>query len=130
MNTRQNAPWGWILGALALVLVAGAAGYWLGAHHGVMFERPFHVGGGFGGFGGFSLLGLVLLALLVAVVVGLIVAAMTREPASPETYEEWHRRAHAQAAMGTTAEPTLGGPAPVAPPPPRSAAPADDESVT
>jgi hypothetical protein len=119
---------------VVLVLVAGAVGYWLGSHRGMMFARPF----GFG-FSAFGFVGLLLLALLVAVIVGAIVSALTRDQTTTtETYEEWHRRAHAQdpSPVGpgemTPAPPVVTPAAPVAPPPPPDMPPAspEDETVT
>ena len=118
METRRPTPWGWILGTLALVLIVGAAGYWLGAHHSGLFGRHFVIGGPSAGFG---LLVLLALALIVALVVGVVVAALTRDaaPTTAMTYEEWHRRAHAaESGVDETAPPMISEPAPPAPPPP------------
>ena len=127
MNTRQST-WAWVIGAVVLVLVAGAVGYWLGSHRGMMFARPF----GFG-FSAFGFVGLLLLALLVAVIVGAIVSALGREQTTTtETYEEWHRRAHAGDAVAAapiepmSSPPVEPMPAPPAVPPPGP----DDETVT
>ena len=89
MNVRRSLPWGWILGTVALVLLVGALGYWLGATSAAP-ERPFMFGGGVG----CGVVRLALLALVVAVLVGVIVAAVTQQPTTTETYDEWHRRAH------------------------------------
>lgn len=114
METRRPTPWGWILVTLALVLIAGAVGYWLGAHRGALIGRHLFFGAPTLGFG---LLGLLALALIVALVVGVVVAALTRDATTTTmTYEEWHRRAHAAESDPDEAAPAV--PEPATPPPP------------
>jgi hypothetical protein len=117
METRRPTPWGWILGTLALVLTAGAVGYWLGAHRGALIGRHFFFGAPTLGFG---LVGLLALALIVALVVGVVVSALTRDATTTAmTYEEWHRRAHAAESEPDEAAPAaVPEPAPSPPPSP------------
>jgi len=119
MNVRRSASWGWILAAVVLLVVVAGLAYWLGATSGAP-ARPLFFGGG----AGVGIIRLALLALVVAVLVGVVVAAITQQPTTSETYEAWHRRAHGwpdeptdppeptDAAMSTAVDPAADAPAP------------------
>jgi uncharacterized membrane protein len=118
---QRRIPWGWLIGFVALLVVVGVVAYWIGA------SQPFHMGGwrmvprlGFG------LVGFGLPVLILALLVGLVVAALVPSGRRTETFEEWHRRAHAD---GVPHEP-LTAPAREAPAPTAAdaSAPPDDSA--
>jgi len=92
VDQRRSIPWGWVLLTFALVVVVGGLAYWYGAHaEPVAHFHPFQrIGFGFG------MLGFWLPLLILAVLVGLVVAALTPPARRRETFEDWHRRAHAE----------------------------------
>ena len=93
MDQRRSIPWQWVLLTLALVGVVGGLAYWVGATQGqpVAHFHPFQrIGFGSG------ILGFWLPLLILAVLVGLVVAALAPPARRNETFEEWHRRAHAE----------------------------------
>jgi len=118
---QRRIPWGWLIGFVALLVVVGVVAYWVGATH-----PPHMAGWRLAPHLGSSLVGFWLPVLLLALLVGIGVAALVPSGWRTETFEEWHRRAHAD---GVPHEPVTPPPAEASSPPAQEAPARPDDSA-